>query len=85
MNETFEFGPDTPDLFDQTSWLFADNLKYENTTSIELDIWFTDNPEKNLYYVVSKDNTVLYQSEPQPTEDIYFRAKFNKELGNSID
>ena len=85
MNETFEFGPDTPDLFDQTSWLFADNLKYENTTSIELDIWFTDNPEKNLYYVVSKDNTVLYQSEPQPTEDIYFRAKFNKELGASTN
>ena len=81
MIETFEFGPDTTDLFDSTAWLFAKDGKYENTTCIELDIWFTDNPEKNLYYVVSKNNQVLYQSEPMPTEDIYFRATFTKAQG----
>lgn len=81
MDEKFEFGPDTPDLFDRTSWLFAENGKYENTTSIELDIWFTDNPDKNFYYIVSKDNVELYKSEPQANEDIFFRAPFNKALG----
>ena len=71
MDKKFEFGPDTTDLFDRTSWLFAEDGKYQNTTSIELDIWFTDNPEKNFYYVVSKDNVEVYKSEPKANEDIF--------------
>lgn len=81
MDKKFEFGPDTTDLFDRTSWLFAEDGKYQNTTSIELDIWFTDNPEKNFYYVVSKDNVEVYKSEPKANEDIFFRAIYNKALG----
>ena len=81
MDEKFEFGPDTTDLFDSTSWLFAKDGNYENTKCIELDIWFTDNPEKNFYYEVTKDNMLVYKSEPKATEDIYFRAPYTKDLG----
>ena len=75
------FGPDTPDLFDGTSWLFSSNGSYENTDWIELDVWFTENPETSLYYVVSQDGQELFTSEAQSFEGLYFRAPFNADLG----
>ena len=81
LDAKFDFSPDTPDLFDSTSWLFSKEGKYENTKCIELDIWFKYDPEAEFYYVVSKDNTELYKSEPEKTTDIFFRAKYDKALG----
>lgn len=81
LDAKFDFSPDTPDIFDSTSWLFSKDGKYENTKCIELDIWFKYDPEKEFYYTVSKDNTELYKSEPEATTDIFFRAKFDKSLG----
>ena len=77
----FEFIPDTPDLYDSSSWLFTKGSTYENTKCIELDVWFKDNPNQEFYYVVSKDGTELYKSTPEVTTDIFFRATFDKSLG----
>ena len=81
LDAKFEFKPDTPDLFDSTSWLFGKDGNYENTKCIELDIWFKYDPEAEFYYVVSQNNTELYKSEPEKTTDIFFRAKYDKSLG----
>ena len=81
LDAKFEFNPDTPDLFDSTSWLFGKDGNYENTKCIELDIWFKYDPEEEFYYVVSQNNAELYKSEPEKTTDIFFRAKYDKSLG----
>ena len=78
------FGPDTLDLFDGTSWLFSTNNSYENTKWLELDVWFTENPDVSLYYVVSKDGQELYTSEVQSFDGLYFRAPFSADLGADI-
>ena len=79
------FGPDTNDLLNGTSWLFSSNGSYENTNWIELDLWFTDNPEASLYYVVSRDDQELYTSEAQSFDGLYFRAPFCADLGAITD
>ena len=81
LDKKFEFKPDIPDLFDSTSWLFTKENRYENAKCIELDVWFKENPNQEFYYVVSKDGTEIYKSEPSVTTDIFYRAKFDKSLG----
>jgi len=81
LDAKFEFTPDIPDLFDSTSWLFTKENRYENAKCIELDVWFKENPDQEFYYVVSKDGTEVYKSEPSVTSDIFYRAKFDKSLG----
>ena len=81
LDAKFEFTPDIPDLFDSTSWLFTKENRYENAKCIELDVWFKENPDQEFYYVVSKDGTEIYKSEPSVTSDIFYRAKFDKSLG----
>ena len=81
LDAKYEFTPDTPDIFDSTTWLFSNERNYENTKCIELDIWFKYDPEQEFYYVVSQGSTELYKSEPEATTDIFFRAKYDKSLG----
>ncbi len=81
LDAKYDFTPDTPDIFDSTTWLFSKDRNYENTKCIELDIWFKYDPEKEFYYTVSKNGEELYKSEPEATTDIFFRAKYDKSLG----
>ena len=68
---------DFSEWIDHTSWFLSDNGKYENTTKIELDIWFTDNPGINVYYVVEKDGTEVYRSDLQSFSTSLYEASYD--------
>ena len=84
LDAEFVFGPSTLDLVDTAVWLFGQNSKYDNTIWIELDLWFSENPEVNVYYVVSKDGQDIYTSETSSFDGLYFEAPYNSELGAPV-
>ena len=81
LDYEYVFGPSTLDLVDEAMWMFSSDGTYTNTNWIELDLMFLENPEVNVYYVVSKDGTDIYTSEPASITENVFIAPFNRDLG----
>ncbi len=78
LDTVFTFGPNTLDLVKATSWLFSLNREYKNAREIELDLWFTDDPEVNMYYMVNKDGTNVFKSQLMKSDDIIYRATYGR-------
>lgn len=76
---------DILDMVDHTSWWLSDGGNYSNASYIELDLWFTENPGIDVYYKVTKDGTEVYASQLQTFTTSYYEAKYNEELGATMD
>ena len=87
LDYEFDFGAagsDILDLVQRTSWWLSDNDNYENAEYIELDLWFTENPGVNVYYIVSKDGTDVYTSDVLSFSTSFFEAKYSSDEGAAM-
>ena len=81
LDQDYLFGSNTIKQILGTSWLFSNDGAYENTTWIELDLWFNEDQSDSFYYVVAKNGKDVCKSNPLKAEGSLFRASFNKDLG----
>ncbi len=71
-------------LVDSTDWMLADNGVYENTYSVELDLWFTSEPGIKVYYEVYVDGNKVYTADPFDVNGFYVAAVYNDKMGAQV-